>query len=122
MKILPFLLVNEHSKRRYLTGADFDLESMQPIGDRIWFGDKFGPYLFATDLNGKVVAFYESKVDGKMVRSLDNHSLPSNTLIPLQTEIAGFSKSATLEGEIKVYLHTKYKIICLFSRKSQTYP
>jgi hypothetical protein len=67
--------VNEHTEKRYLTGSDFDLESMQPIGDRIWFGDEFGPYIFATDLNGKVVSFFESEVDDKIVRSPDNHSL-----------------------------------------------
>ena len=37
---------------------------MQPIVYRIWFGDEFGPYIFATDLNGKVVALYESEVGG----------------------------------------------------------
>jgi hypothetical protein len=74
-RVLPFRLVNEHTEKRYLTGSDFDLEGMQPIGDRIWFGDEFGPYIFATDLNGKVVAFFETQIDGRIVRSPDNHSL-----------------------------------------------
>ncbi len=74
-RVLPFRLVNENTEKRYLTGADFDLEGMQIVGDLIWFGDEFGPYLFATDMAGKVVAFHETEVDGKIVKSPDNHSL-----------------------------------------------
>ncbi len=74
-RILPFRLVNEHTQKRYLTGSDFDPEGMQIIGEQIWFGDEFGPYIFATDLEGKVIAFYEIEVDGKIVRSPDNHSI-----------------------------------------------
>ncbi|MGD8647483.1 MAG: esterase-like activity of phytase family protein [Desulfobacterales bacterium] len=74
-RVIPFRLVNEHTAKRYLTGADFDIEGMQPIGDRIWFGDEFGPYIFATDVTGRVVAYFETVVDGKIVRSPDNHSI-----------------------------------------------
>lgn len=74
-RVLPFRIVNENTKLRYLTGSDFDPEGLQIIGELIWFGDEFGPYIFATDLNGKVVAFYATIVDGNIVRSPDNHSL-----------------------------------------------
>jgi len=40
--------------RRYLTGGDLDLESVQPIGDFLYFGEEFGPYLIKTDKSGKV--------------------------------------------------------------------
>jgi len=30
---VPFRIVNENTPRRYLTGSDFDIESIQPIGD-----------------------------------------------------------------------------------------
>ena len=78
-RVLPFSITNEHTEARYLTGADFDLESVQPIGDRLWFGDEFGPYLFATDRLGRVVSFHDTVVDGDVVTSPDNHgrSLPS---------------------------------------------
>ena len=46
---MPFRIVNENTPKRYLTGADFDLESIQPIGDALWFGDEFGPFLIKTD-------------------------------------------------------------------------
>ncbi len=73
-KVLPFRLVTEASETRYLTGADFDLEGMQPIGEEIWFGDEFGPYLFATDRQGRVTFVTETEVDGEVVRSPDHHA------------------------------------------------
>ena len=78
-KVIPFPITTEATAERYLTGADLDLEGMQVIGDTIWFGDEFGPYLFATDLEGKVIAFHETEVDGRVVRSPDHYraSLPS---------------------------------------------
>jgi hypothetical protein len=69
---VPFRIVNENTPRRYLTGSDFDIESIQPIGDAIWFGDEFGPFLLKTDKAGKVLAVFDTKVDGKIVRSPDN--------------------------------------------------
>jgi hypothetical protein len=69
---VPFRIVNENTPKRYLTGADFDIESIQPIGDALWFGDEFGPFLIKTDKNGKVLQVFETKVDGKVVRSPDN--------------------------------------------------
>ncbi|MGF1527634.1 MAG: esterase-like activity of phytase family protein [Candidatus Competibacterales bacterium] len=73
--LLPFPITTEGTATRYLTGADFDLEGMQPVGEQIWFGDEFGPYVFATDLEGRVVAFFDTTVDGDVVRSPDNHGL-----------------------------------------------
>ena len=73
--VVPFRIATEATETRYLTGADFDLEGMQPIGDRIWFGDEFGPYIFATDLTGRVTDFLETQVDGEIVRSPDHYAL-----------------------------------------------
>ncbi|MGD9884104.1 MAG: esterase-like activity of phytase family protein, partial [Reyranella sp.] len=72
---VPFRIVNEHSPRRYLTGSDFDLESIQPIGDALWFGDEFGPFLIKTDRTGKVLQVFETRVDGRVVRSPDHPSV-----------------------------------------------
>jgi hypothetical protein len=74
-KKVPFLIVNEGTDKRYLTGADFDLESFQLAGDTIWFGDEFGPYLIATDRQGKVKQIVETKVNGKPVRSPDHYAV-----------------------------------------------
>jgi hypothetical protein len=72
---IPFRIVNESTDRRYLTGADLDVEAFQPIGDSIWIGDEFGPYLIRTDRTGKVTGFWETKSEGKLVRSPDHHAV-----------------------------------------------
>lgn len=78
-RVLPFPIVTEGTVTRYLTGADFDIESIQPIGDRYWIGDEFGPYLIEVDAGGHVLGLHETVVDGETVRSPDHHglSLPS---------------------------------------------
>ncbi|HKE83387.1 MAG TPA: esterase-like activity of phytase family protein [Vicinamibacterales bacterium] len=43
-------------RNRYLTGADFDIESVREAHDgTLWFGDEFGPFLLHTDATGKVL-------------------------------------------------------------------
>ncbi len=74
-KKVPFLIVNEGTSKRYLTGADFDIESMQLVGQHVWFGDELGPYLIKTDLQGKVLAVYSTMIDGKLARSPDHYSV-----------------------------------------------
>ncbi|CEJ14698.1 hypothetical protein BN1110_05032 [bacterium YEK0313] len=71
-KKVPFRIANEGTERRYLTGADFDTESFQIIGGKIWIGDELGPYLIRVDLTGKVEAVFETQVDGQVVRSPDH--------------------------------------------------
>ncbi|MGX7707904.1 esterase-like activity of phytase family protein [Methylobacterium sp. Gmos1] len=69
---VPFRIVNEATDSRYLTGSDFDPESFQFVGDQIWIGEEFGPFLIKADRTGKVEAVIETLADGKPVRSPDN--------------------------------------------------
>ncbi|GLC92021.1 hypothetical protein Tamer19_14290 [Cupriavidus sp. TA19] len=71
-KKVPFRIVHEGTKQRYLTGSDFDTESFQFAGGAIWIGDEFGPFLIKADMNGKVLAVFETMVDGNVVRSPDH--------------------------------------------------
>lgn len=70
-KKVPFRIAQEGSKQRYLTGSDFDPESFQFAGGALWIGEEFGPYLIKADLNGKVLGVFETRVDGRPVRSPD---------------------------------------------------
>jgi hypothetical protein len=70
-KKIPFRIVHEGTEKRYLTGGDLDPEGFQIIGDKIWIGEEFGPYIIRTDMNGKVELLIETTVDGKPVMSPD---------------------------------------------------
>lgn len=74
-KKVPFRIANEGTKERYLTGSDFDLEAIQPIGGKYWIGDEFGPYLLRVDAAGKIEAVFETQVGGKVVRSPDHFAV-----------------------------------------------
>lgn len=74
-KKLPFQIALEGTDKRYLTGADLDVESFQIVGDQIWIGDEFGPYLIRIDQSGKVNAFFETMIDGKVARSPDHYAV-----------------------------------------------
>lgn len=74
-KKIPFRIVHEGTEKRYLTGADFDPESIQPISGKYWIGEEFGPYLIRVDADGKVEAVFETQVDGKPARSPDHYAV-----------------------------------------------
>jgi hypothetical protein len=92
-----FRIQNEGTKERYLTGADFDIESIQPIGDKLWFGDELGPYLIRTDRNGKVEAVFETLADGKPVRSPD-HFAVTTPAAPTGAAVFNARRSKGFEG------------------------
>jgi hypothetical protein len=96
-KKVPFRIANEATDKRYLTGADFDIESFQPIGDKIWIGDEFGPYLLRVDRNGKVEAVFETMVDGKVARSPDHYAVTAPAT-PTATASFNVRRSKGFEG------------------------
>ena len=72
---MPFRIVHEGTPKRYLTGSDFDTESLQIASGALWIGDELGPWLIKADMNGKVLAVFETLVDGKPARSPDHPSV-----------------------------------------------
>jgi hypothetical protein len=70
---LPFAIANENTQARYLTGADFDPESIQVVDGEWWIGDEFGPYVLRTTPQGKVLGFIDTVVAGKAFRSPDHY-------------------------------------------------
>jgi hypothetical protein len=96
-KKIPFRIVHEGTAKRYLTGSDFDLESFQPIGDKFWIAEEFGPYLIRTDRNGKVEAVFETMIDGKAARSPDHPSV-TTPAVPTGTAVFNVRRSKGFEG------------------------
>ena len=76
----PFPIVMEGSDKRYLTGADFDVESIQPVEDGFWVGEEFGPYILKFTTDGKLTDVIATTIGGKPVLSPDNPTLvtPAN--------------------------------------------
>lgn len=68
---VPFRIAYEGSDSRYLTGADFDLESIQLVNGEVWIGDEFGPYIIRAGLDGVVKAVYPTMMDGAQLKGPD---------------------------------------------------
>ncbi|MGY6247449.1 esterase-like activity of phytase family protein [Bosea thiooxidans] len=96
-KKIPFRIVHEGTEKRYLTGADFDPESIQPIGGKYWIGEEFGPYLIRVDADGKVEAVFETQVGGKPARSSDHYAVTTPGA-PNQSVAFNVRRSKGFEG------------------------
>jgi hypothetical protein len=97
-KVVPFPIVTEATDTRYLTGADFDIESVQPVADGFWLGDEFGPYLIKIDAQGRVTDVLATTLDGKPVLSPDNPllQLPGNPVTKMP--VFNLKRSGGFEG------------------------
>lgn len=78
-RVAPFPITLEGSNTRYLTGADFDIESIQPVEDGFWIGEEFGPWLLKFDRQGRLQALFDTRTASGEVSSPDDYglSLPS---------------------------------------------
>ena len=70
---VPFFIQNENTTARYLTGSDFDPESIQIVGNEWWIGDEFGPYVLRVTPQGKVLGVVETIVGGKAFKGPDHY-------------------------------------------------
>ena len=107
-KKVPFRIVHEGTKQRYLTGSDFDTESFQLAGGALWIGDEFGPFLIKADMKGKVLAVFDTLVDGKVVRSPDHPAVttpaaPGGTVDFQVRRSKGFEGMAVSKDGSKLY-------------------
>lgn len=71
-RVVPFPIQNEASEARHLTGADFDIESIQPVEGGYWIGDEFGPFLLRVSDDGVVRQVVPIGPDDAPLRSPDN--------------------------------------------------
>jgi len=70
-KKVPFRIATESTESRYLTGADFDPESIQYLNGEIWIGDEFGPYVIRAAKDGRILDVFETVLDGKVIKGPD---------------------------------------------------
>jgi hypothetical protein len=94
----PFPIVLEGSDTRFLTGGDFDVESIQPVADGFWVGEEFGPYLLKFDLDGKLTDVVGTVVDGKPVKSPDHPTLTLQANPSLPMPAFNLKRSGGYEG------------------------
>jgi hypothetical protein len=77
---VPFRIAYEGTESRYLTGADFDPESIQYLDGEIWIGEEFGPSIIRATADGRVLAVYQTMLDGKVLSGPDT----PGTVVPAQ--------------------------------------
>lgn len=68
---VPFRIAYEGTGGRYLTGADFDPESIQYLDGEIWIGDEFGPYVIRATEDGRILSVHQTVLDGKSLTGPD---------------------------------------------------
>ncbi|MGP4691178.1 esterase-like activity of phytase family protein [Agrobacterium cavarae] len=108
-KKAPFPIVMEGSDKRYLTGADFDVESIQPVADGFWVGEEFGPYILKFSREGKLTDVIATKAGETEVKSPDNPTLtlPGNPTQKLPAfnlkRSGGFEGMALSKDGTKLY-------------------
>ena len=74
-RLVPFRIVLAATEARYLSGDDFDPESLQVIGEEVWIGEEFGPYLISASLDGRVTGVYSTRLGDDEIRSPDHPAL-----------------------------------------------
>jgi len=72
---VPFRIAYEGTDARYLTGADFDPESIQLVNAEIWISKELGPYLIRATLDGRVMAVYPTMAMDVVLKSPDTPSI-----------------------------------------------
>ena len=108
-KVIPFRITHEDTKERYLTGSDFDPESIQVIGDNFWIWEEFGPYLLKLDRQGNVQSVFDTLLDGKVISSPDRPGMilpgaPDGKLLAFQAKRSkGFEGMAASPDGSKLY-------------------
>ncbi|MDO5621070.1 MAG: esterase-like activity of phytase family protein [Paracoccus sp. (in: a-proteobacteria)] len=96
---VPFRIAYEGSDSRYLTGADFDPESIQVLNGEVWISDEFGPWLIRADLSGRIIEVYPTLLDGQPLRSPDHPALrvPAAAGVDFQSQRSGGYEGMALQ-------------------------
>ncbi len=110
---IPFAITNQFTTDRILTGADFDIESMQKAPDgTLWFGDEFGPFLIHTDSTGKLVEAPFPLPDfdnaGKQIRSPQNPFSEESSAVRIMNAV---HTHARINGNSKAPVFSPWEVM-----------
>ncbi len=97
-KKMPYKITLEGTQKRYLTGADLDLESFQIIGDKFFLAEEFGPFLMEFDNKGTLIKLYDVEIDGTKLVSPDNPYLVRRAKPDTNAEEFNVKRSKGFEG------------------------
>jgi len=100
--VIGFRITHEGTRRRFLTGADLDPESLVADAGGFWIGDEFGPYLLRFDRNGVLRGWFEARIDGALLRSPDHHA-PDPATPPQVQRSGGFEALAAEPGGARLW-------------------
>ena len=95
--VAPFPIALETTETRYLTGVDFDPESLQVTPQGFFVGDEFGPFLLHFGLDGSLRAVHDLRIQDQHYFSVD-HPLRSGPGKPDATGQAAVARSRGFEG------------------------
>src|SRR3954453_16980236 len=126
--LMGFPIVKEGTKRRLLTGADIDPESMQRGRHHdLWVGEEFGPWILHFDLHGRLLDPPFPMPDG--IRSPDNPQFdPKTATQPSSRGIEGMAISpdgkflyASLEGATNSDPDQTRRLVFVFSTERKAF-
>lgn len=78
---VPFRIAYEGSEARYLTGADFDPESIQLVNGEIWIGEEFGPHILRVALDGTVLAVHPTMKGDVVLKGPDAPGISATSIM-----------------------------------------
>ncbi|MDD2868344.1 esterase-like activity of phytase family protein [Neomegalonema sp.] len=98
---VPFRIAHEGTESRYLTGADFDPESLQVLDGEIWIGDEFGPWILHATAEGRILGVYATKLDGEILTGPDTPgvTVPAQPGMNFRVQRSGGYEGMALQPE-----------------------
>lgn len=113
-KHIPFAITNYFTDQRVLTGADFDIESMQRAADgSLWFGDEFGPFLLHTDADGKLLEAPIALPDVDNAGQIRSPQNPLNEEASAVRIMNAVSTHARLHGNTRAPVFSPYHVMLM---------
>ena len=78
---VPFRIAYEATDSRYLTGADFDPESIQFLDGELWIGEEFGPFILRVALDGRVLDVFPTMMGDVTLKGPDSQGISATSVM-----------------------------------------